>query len=93
MDLKVGDKEYMSLIEPSPPKPKRHIDTKNTHRYYLSHYLCNEDKMIEFLDKQNIDINNRNDIIYQELMKGRLANKKIGKLNYKKRFVVYNIRE
>ena len=80
-------------MDPSPPIPKKNMEKKNTHRYYLSHYLCDEDKMIEFLDKQDIDINNRNDAIFQELMKGRLANKKIGKLNYKKRFIVYNIRE
>ena len=69
------------------------MEKKNTHRYYLSHYLCDEDKMIEFLDKQEIETKNRNDVIFQELTKRRIANKKIGKLNYKKRFVVYNIRE
>ena len=91
--LKVGDTEYMSLMEPSPPRPIKNMEQKNTHRYYLSHYVCDELKMIKFLDKQEIDTKNRNDLIFQKLKKGRLADKKMGKLNYKKKFVVYNIRE
>ena len=90
--LKVGDMEYISLMEPSPPRPKRNMENKNTHRYYLSHYECNEDKIMKHLDKLNLDENKRNEEIYQELMKGKIGNKKLGKLKYKKRFVVYNTR-
>ena len=90
--LKVGDNEYISLMEPSPPRPKRNMENKNTHRYYLSHYECNEDKIIKFLDQLNLNENKRNGEIYQELLKGKIANKKLGKLKYKKRFVVYNVR-
>lgn len=91
--LKVGDKEYLSFREPSPPRPKRNMESKNTHRYYLSHYECNVDKMMKFLDEQNLNENKRNEEIYQELMKGKISNKRIGKLKYKKRFVVYNVRD
>ena len=90
--LKVGDNEYLSLAEPSPPIPKKNMENKNTHRYYLSHYECNEDSIMKFLDELNINENKRTEDIYSELIKGKIATKKIGKLIYKKRFVVYNFR-